>query len=293
MKKIRKAVVPVAGYGTRFLPASKAMPKEMLPVVDKPVIQYVVEELAEAGIEQIIFITSWHKRAIEDHFDRHLELERKLEKSGKLEQLEMIKKLSTLAEFVYVRQKEAKGNGDAILTAEKIVGDEPFVVLWGDDFISADPSRTRQLIDAYNKYGTPILGGVRTDDPEDTKRYGYVKGDEVESGIVKVSELIEKPGPEKAPSNLAVVSGFVFPPEIFKALRECTVEEGKELVWVDGVNKLKEEGVDAHAIEIKGGKYYDCGNILEYLKTNIEVALKRDDIKGEFGQFIKETAEKI
>lgn len=293
MKKIRKAVVPVAGYGTRFLPASKAMPKEMLPVVDKPVIQYVVEELAEAGIEQIIFITSWHKRAIEDHFDRHLELERKLEKSGKLEQLEMIKKLSTLAEFVYVRQKEARGNGDAILTAEKIVGDEPFIVLWGDDFISADPSRTRQLIDAYNKYGTPILGGVRTDDPEDTKRYGYVKGDEVENGIVKVSELIEKPGPEKAPSNLAVVSGFVFPPEIFKALRECTVEEGKELVWVDGVNKLKEEGVDAHAIEIKGGKYYDCGNILEYLKTNIEVALKRDDIKGELGQFIKETAEKI
>jgi UTP--glucose-1-phosphate uridylyltransferase len=293
MKKIRKAVVPVAGYGTRFLPASKAMPKEMLPVVDKPVIQYVVEELVEAGIEQIIFVTSWHKRAIEDHFDRHLELERKLEKAGKTEQLEMIKKLSSMAEFVYVRQKEARGNGDAILTAEKVVGDEPFVVLWGDDFITAQPSRTRQLIEAYNKYGTTILGGVRTSDPEDTKRYGFVKGEEIEKGIVKVDDLIEKPGPENAPSDLAVVSGFVFSPEIFGALHQCTPEEGKELVWVDGVNKLKEDGVGSYAIEIMNGKYYDCGNITEYLKTNVEVALSRPDIKEEFGKFIKEIASKL
>ncbi len=293
MKKIRKAVVPVAGYGTRFLPASKAMPKEMLPVVDKPVIQYVVEELVEAGIEQIIFVTSWHKRAIEDHFDRHLELERKLEKAGKTEQLEMIKKLSSMAEFVYVRQKEARGNGDAILTAEKVVGDEPFVVLWGDDFITAEPSRTRQLIEAYNKYGTTILGGVRTSDPEDTKRYGFVKGEEIEKGIVKVDDLIEKPGPENAPSDLAVVSGFVFPPEIFGALHQCTPEEEKELVWVDGVNKFKEEGTGSYAIEIMNGKYYDCGNITEYLKTNVEVALSRPDIKDEFGKFIKEIAQKI
>lgn len=293
MKRIRKAVVPVAGYGTRFLPASKAMPKEMLPVVDKPVIQYVVEELAEAGIEQVIFVTSWHKRAIEDHFDRHLELERKLEKAGKIELLEKIKKLSEMAEFVYVRQKEARGNGDAILTAEKVVGDEPFIVLWGDDFISAKPSRTTQLIEAYNKYGMTILGGVRTDDPEDTKRYGYAKGEEVENGVIKISELIEKPGPENPPSNLAVVSGFVFTPEIFRALRECKIEEGKELVYVDGVNQLRKEGQDCMAIEIKDGKYYDCGNIIDYLKTNVEMALKRDEIKGEFGEFIKNIAGKL
>lgn len=293
MKKIRKAVVPVAGYGTRFLPASKAMPKEMLPIVDKPVIQYVVEELAEAGIEQIIFVTSWHKRAIEDHFDRHLELEAKLEKAGKLEQLEKIKKLSSLAQFVYVRQKEARGNGDAILTAEKIVGDEPFIVLWGDDFITAEPSRTKQLIEAYNKYETTILGGVRTDNPEDTKRYGFAKGEEVEDGVIKVTDLIEKPGPENPPSNLAIVSGFVFTPDIFRALKECDVAEGNELVYVDGVNQLRKEGQDCMAMEIKGGRYYDCGNVTEYLKTNVEMALKREDINGEFSSFIKETAEKL
>ncbi|MFA4995907.1 MAG: UTP--glucose-1-phosphate uridylyltransferase [Patescibacteria group bacterium] len=293
MKKIRKAVVPVAGYGTRFLPASKAMPKEMLPIVDKPVIQYVVEELAEAGIEQVIFVTSWHKRAIEDHFDRHLELEAKLEKSGKIEQLEKIKRLSELAEFVYVRQKEAKGNGDAILTAEKIVGDEPFVVLWGDDFISAEPSRTKQLIEAYNKYGTMILGGIRTDKPEDTKRYAYAKGEELENGVIKVSDLIEKPGPENLPSNLAIVSGFVFPPEIFKALKEVKVADNAELVYVDGVNQLRKEGQNCMAVEIKNGKYYDCGNITEYLKTNVEMALKRDDINEEFGKFIKEISKNL
>lgn len=290
MKRIRKAVVPAAGYGTRFLPASKAMPKEMLPIVDKPVIQYVVEELAEAGIEQIIIVTGWHKRAIEDHFDRHLELEYKLEVAGKTEQLKTIRDLSNMAEFVYVRQKEANGNGGAILTAKNIVGDEPFVVLWGDDFILAEPSRTKQLIEAYNKYGTTILGGVRTSKPEDYKRYGYAKGEEMADGVIKVSNFIEKPGPENPPSDLAIVSGFVFNPDIFDALESCEPEDGKELVYVDGVNVLRDRGQDAYAIEIRGGRYYDCGNITEYLKTNVEIALKRPDINGEFAKFIKETA---
>ena len=293
MKKIRKAVVPAAGYGTRFLPASKAMPKEMLPIVDKPVIQYVVEELVEAGIEQIIMVTGWHKRAIEDHFDRHLELEHKLMEAGKEEQLEQIKKLSRLAEFVYVRQKEANGNGDAILTAANIVGDEPFVVLWGDDFIVAQPSRTRQLIDAYYKYESTILGAIRTDDPADAKKYAFVKGDEIESGILKISDLIEKPGIENRPSNLAIVSGYVFQPDIFDALRSVKREPGRELVYVDGVNALRDSGQDAYAVEIKGGKYYDCGDITEYLKTNVEMALKRPDINSEFARFIKETAAKL
>lgn len=293
MKKIRKAVIPAAGYGTRFLPETKAMPKEMLPIVDKPVIQYVVEELVEAGIEQIIIVTGWHKRAIEDHFDRHLELEYKLKEAGKLEQLEQVKKISQMAEFVYVRQREQRGNGDAILTAKNIVGDEPFIVFWGDDFILAEPSRARQLIEAYNKYETNILGGVITDDPADTKRYAFAKGEEVEDGVIKVDELIEKPGPDKKPSNLAIVSGFVLKPEIFSAFESIKVPEGKELVYVDGVNKMREEGTPAYAVEIKGGKYYDCGNVTQYLKTNIEMALKRDDINGGFADFIKETASKL
>ncbi len=293
MKKIRKAVVPAAGYGTRFLPASKAMPKEMLPIVDKPVIQYVVEELAEAGIEQIILITGWHKRAIEDHFDRHLELEHKLEQNNKTEQLEKIKKLSRLAEFVYVRQQEANGNGGAILTAKNIVGNEPFIVLWGDDFIIAEPSRTKQLIDAYNEYGSTVMAGIRTSKPEDYNRYGYVKGDEIKNGVVEVKELIEKPGPNNPPSDLAVVSGFIFNPDIFNALENFNVMPGKELYWADGVNGLMKEGQKSYAVEIKGGRYYDCGNITEYLKTNVEMALQRDDINNEFIQFIKKTAEKL
>lgn len=293
MKKIRKAVIPAAGYGTRFLPETKAMPKEMLPIVDKPVIQYVAEELAEAGIEQIILVTGWHKRAIEDHFDRHLELENKLQSSGKTEQLEMIRKISSMAEFVFVRQQEANGNGGAILTAKNIVGDEPFVVLWGDDFIVAEPSRTKQMIAAYEKYGTSILGGIRTNKPEDTKRYGFVGGEQIEDGVIKVKSFIEKPGPEHVPSDLAVVSGMVLTPEIFDALESYTPEEGKELIYVDGVNVMRERGIDSHAVEIKGGKYYDCGSITEYLKTNVEMALKRDDINGEFKDFIREIADKL
>lgn len=293
MPKIRKAVVPAAGYGTRFLPASKAMPKEMLPIVDKPVIQYVVEELVEAGIEQIILITGWHKRAIEDHFSRHLELEYKLAQAGKLEHLDTIKKVSDMAEFVFVRQKEANGNGAAILTAKNIVGKEPFVVLWGDDFIMAEPSRTKQLLAAYEKYGTTILGGIRTSKPEDAKRYGFAKGPEVEPGIIKIEELIEKPGVDNLPSNLAIVSGSIYNYDIFEALEKVKVEPGKELVYVDGVNVLRQEGKDAYAIEIKGGKYYDCGNIMEYLKTNVEMALRRPDINGEFADFIKDTAQTL
>jgi len=293
MQKIRKAVIPAAGYGTRFLPATKAMPKEMLPIVDKPVIQYIVEELVEAGIEQIIIITGWHKRAIEDHFDRHLELEYKLKEAGKLEQLDQIKKISTMAEFVYVRQKEQRGNGDAILTAKNVVGDEPFVVCWGDDFIAAEPSRTKQLIAAYEKYGTNILGCVKTDDPADTLKYGYVGGETVADGVIKVGELIEKPGINKAPSNLAAVSGFVFVPEFFKAIEKSTPEPGKELVWVDGINTMRAEGIDSYGVEIKGGKYYDCGNVTQYIKTNIEMALKRPDIEPDLAAYIKELSKTL
>lgn len=291
--KIRKAVVPAAGYGTRFLPATKSIPKEMLPIVDKPTIQYVVEELVEAGIEQIIIVSGWHKRAIEDHFDRHLELEQKLEETGKTEYLEMIKKVSNMAEFVYVRQKEMRGNGDAILTAKNIVGNEPFIVHWADEFIKSTPSSTKQLMDAYEKYGTSILAGVRTDKPEDSKRYGFVSGPEVDEGVIKLENLIEKPGEENKPSNLAIVSSYIFVPEIFDALASCDVKPGKELVWVDGINALREKGIESHALEIKNGKYYDCGNITEYMKTNIELALEREDVRPELSKFIKDIASRI
>jgi len=293
MQKIRKAVIPAAGYGTRFLPVTKAMPKEMLPIVDKPVIQYIVEELVEAGIEQIIIITGWHKRAIEDHFDRHLELEYKLKEAGKTNQYEQIKKISTMAEFVYIRQKEQKGNGDAILTAKNVVGEEPFIVCWGDDFISAEPSRAKQLIAAYEKYGTNILGCVKADAPGDALKYGYVGGEEIADGVIKVDELIEKPGEGNCPSNLAAVSGFVFVPEFFKAIEKSTPEPGKELVWVDGVNTMRAEGIDSYAVEIKGGKYYDCGNVTQYLKTNIEMALKRPDIEPDLAAYIKELSKTL
>lgn len=289
-KKVRKVVIPAAGYGTRFLPATKAQPKEMLPVVDKPIIQYVVEEAVEAGITQVILVTGSHKRAIEDHFDRNLELEARLEKDGKVKELEEIKRISDLADFVYVRQKEALGNGHALLVAKEVVGDEPVVMLWGDDFITANPSRTRQMIEAYEKYGTSILSAIRTKDPEDTKKYGYVGGKEVEAGVFEVSEFIEKPGPQNAPSDMAIVSGFLFTPDIFEALERAipqTIDQGKELYYVDGVNNLTKDGKKVHAVEIKNSTYYDCGSKVGYLKTVVDHGLSHADTNGEFRAYLK------
>jgi UTP--glucose-1-phosphate uridylyltransferase len=289
-KKVRKAVIPAAGFGTRFLPATKAQPKEMLPIVDKPIIQYVVEELVDAGIEQIILVTGWHKRAIEDHFDKHFELEARLEKDGKIEQLNEIRRISELCDFVYVRQKEALGNGHALLMAKEVVGDEPVIMLWGDDFISATPSRTKQLLEAYEKYGTTILSAIKTTNPEDTKRYGFVGGREIAPGVIDVDKFVEKPGPENVPSDLAIVSGFIFTPDIYQALEAAipeTIEKGKELYYVDGVNKMMKDGHRVHAVEIKNAKYHDCGNKLEYLKTVVEFGLKHDDLRDEFAKYLK------
>lgn len=286
--KITKAVVPVAGYGTRFLPATKAMPKEMMPIIDKPVIQIVVEELVEAGIKQIVLVTGWHKRAIEDHFDNHLELEAKLKEAGKSDLLKKIREISKMAEFVYVRQKAQRGNGDAILCAKNIIGNQPFVVLWGDDFIAAQPSRTKQMLAAYQKYQGTIMSAIRTEKKEDTFKYGFVKGEKVGKGVIRVSQLIEKPGPAKAPSDLAVVSGFIFPPQIFSALeaRSREISDNEELVWLDGVELIKEK-IPAYSIEIKSGRYYDCGSKLEYLKTNVEFGLKRAEFKEEFRDYLR------
>lgn len=269
------------------------MPKEMLPIVDKPVIQYVVEEAVAAGIEDVIIVTGSSKRAIEDHFDTpNADLMRNLERGKKEKLIEEVSKLSELANFIYVRQKGPLGNATPILNARNIIGDEPFLVLWGDDFIMAEPSRTTQLIKAYEKYGSSVLSAMKKPSATDANRYGYVGGKEVEKGIIKVSEIIEKPGPDKMPSDYAVISGYIFTPEIFDCIEEMIAKEetgaGGEYVYTDALNKLRERGQDVYAVEIENGKYYDTGNKLEYMKTVVELGLKHPDINGEFRKFIKE-----
>jgi len=276
LQKVRKAVIPAAGFGTRFLPQTKAMPKEMLPIVDKPVIQIVVEELVDAGITEIIIVTGYHKRSIEDHFDHNFELETELERGNKFDYLEEVQRISNLANFYYLRQKGPKGNATPIWNAREIIGNEPFLVFWGDDFIKATPSRAKQLIAAYEKYGTVVLGGVTARRDDDYNRYGFAAGEQMEDGAIKVEDLIEKPGKENAPSDLAIVSGQVYNPDIFDAIEEANRrrEEGKELVYIDAINILREQGQAVHAVPIVGGKYYDCGNVLEYLKTVIELGME-------------------
>lgn len=288
--RIRKAVIPVAGFGTRFLPQTKAMPKEMLPIVDKPVVQYVVEELVEAGIEQIILVTGWHKRAIEDHFDRHFELEAKLEKASKEKELAEVRRLPELAQFIYVRQKETRGNGDAVLAAEAVVGDEPFLVCWGDEIIGGSPSRATQMLAAFEKYQATIIPAFKVDyDPDAPKKYGYIGGEEISDGIMKVNKVVEKPGIGNTPSPYAAISGAVFTHDIFPALREAEkkLSEGQELVYVDGINVLLAEAKPVYAAEMKGCKHYDCGTKLSYLKTVVELALQHEEFNGEFATFLK------
>ncbi|OGK18323.1 UTP--glucose-1-phosphate uridylyltransferase [Candidatus Roizmanbacteria bacterium RIFCSPLOWO2_12_FULL_40_12] len=285
--KITKAVIPAAGFGTRFLPQTKAMPKEMLPIVDKPVIQYVVEEAVEAGVQDIIIVTGSNKRAIEDHFDAPDEdLLKNLQEGKKEDRITEVKKISELANFVYVRQKGPYGNATPIKCAEHVVENEPFLVLWGDDFVVAKPSRAQQLIDAYDKYQATILCGIKTDDPEDANRYGFVEGEEVEKGIWKVRRLIEKPGPGKAPSNLAIVSGYVLTPDIFPILNSQKPGKGGEYYLPEAIDLLAQHK-PVYAVEIQNGKYYDTGNKLAYLKTVVEMALQHPNINGEFKKFLK------
>ncbi|HEX5430003.1 MAG TPA: UTP--glucose-1-phosphate uridylyltransferase [Patescibacteria group bacterium] len=296
-KKVRKAIIPAAGYGTRFLPATKAQPKEMLPVVDKPIIQYVVEDAVSAGIEDIIIVTGWHKRSIEDHFDYPFELEKRLEASGKESELEQIRKIAEMANFHYVRQKGPLGNATPIWNARHIVGDEPFLVLWGDEFIDAHPTRSQQLTAAYEKLGgSAVLAAIRKNSPEDYKRYGYAAGKELESGVLKIEDIVEKPGVGKIDSPYAVVSAAVYDPEMFSAIEEAMrdFEAGKlsrELVYVDAVNILLKRQKACWAVEIQNGKYYDCGNKLEYLKTVVEMGLQHPDLKKDFLRYLVDMTE--
>lgn len=287
-KKIRKAVIPAAGFGTRFLPQTKAMPKEMLPVVDKPVIQYVVEEAVEAGIEDIVIVTGALKRAIEDHFDvLNQDLIKNLIDGGKEELLEETRKIANLANFIYVRQKGPYGNGTPVLAAEPIIENEPFAVLWGDEFIYSKPARLAQMTAVYEKYGGIVISGVRIEKKEDLKRYGIADIEPVEGNVFKINNIVEKPNPDEAPSQIATHGAYILPPEIFPALRDLVPGKGGEIWLVDAINKLRDEGVPVYGVEIENGKYYDTGSKLEYMKTVVEFALNHPGINGEFKEFLK------
>lgn len=291
MKKITKALIPAAGFGTRFLPQTKAMPKEMMPLVDKPIIQRVVEELVEAGIETIVIVTGWNKRSIEDHFDNNSELEYLLEKNNKTKELEMVKKISSMAEFVYLRQKGPMGTGTPVLNAKHIMGDDPFLVFWGDEFVDAAPkSRATQLIEAYDKYQTMILGLLTYDNDDGLSRYGYIGGEKIEEGVCKVSKIVEKPGSrDRAPSNLVGNGGIVATADIYQPLQKMLANQsyGAELYLTLATQKLVDMGTPVHGIEIKNGIYRDTGNKLEYLKTVTQYALNHEEFGNEFAQYLK------
>ena len=284
-QKIRKAVIPAAGFGTRFLPQTKAMPKEMLPVVDKPIIQYVVEELVASGITDIVIVTGWHKRSIEDHFDYPNELIYNLEQQNKHKQLEEVKRVAELANFIYIRQKGPYGNGTPILCARPVIGNEPFVAIWGDEFIYADPPRAKQCIDVFNKYEDPVISAVRVA-KEEVSRYGIVDAINVEDNIWQIKKMVEKPSVEEAPSNIAAHGCYVLTPDIFSALENLTPGKGGEIWLTDAIKKLMEDR-PVYAVEIKNGRYYDTGNKLDYLKTVVEFALRHPDVNGEFRDYIR------
>lgn len=291
MKKITKVVIPVAGSGTRFLPATKAMPKEMLPIVDKPIIQYIVEEAVQSGIKDIIMVTGWHKRSIEDHFDYPFELEKRLIEAGKENQAKQVRDIANLANFVYIRQKGPYGNGTPVLNARHIIGNEPFAVMWGDEFIYSDPPRLKQVIEAYEKHGKPCISAVRVPE-EKTSKYGIADISPVEGNVFKINAIVEKPKPGEAPSNLAAHGAYILPPEIFDILEETPLGHGNELWLADALSTLAKK-TDVYAVEIKKGTYYDTGNKLEYLKTVVEFALRHPDVKDEFREYLRDVSKEL
>jgi UTP--glucose-1-phosphate uridylyltransferase len=288
---IKKAVIAAAGFGTRFLPQTKAMPKEMLPLVDKPIIQHIVEELAEAGIEDIVIVTGYHKRSIEDHFDRiSADLRSNLKHGGKTELLEQINKISELANFAYIRQKGPYGTGTPVLNAAHLIGNEPFIYIYADDFVEAAPSRFQQLLKVYAQYGGSVLTCVERDSDEDYGRYGYVSGKKLEKGLLEMATIIEKPGSrQKSPSSLASVSGYLLDPVIFKYLEKnmASYDSSEEFKLQDAIQDMINDSHSVYACKIQNGSYYDTGNKLEYLKTVVDFALKNKEVGEEFKQYLR------
>ncbi len=287
-REITKVVIPAAGWGTRFLPATKAMPKEMLPIIDKPVIQYVVEEAVASGIKDVILITGGQKRAIEDHFDRSGDLENFLEAQGKTESLVAIKEIAKMANFLYIRQKsDHYGNAMPVLAAKPAINDEYFAVMWGDEFIMANPPRLQQIIDTHKKYGGAVISGVRIESQDNVSRYGIADMEPVENGIFRIKKIVEKPIPSEAPSNLATHGAYILPPEIFDVIEKLEPSKGNEVWLIDAINQMIQGGFPVYACEIKNGKYYDTGNKAEYLKTVIEFALNHPNFSKDIKEYIK------
>jgi UTP--glucose-1-phosphate uridylyltransferase len=292
MARVRKAVIAAAGFGTRFLPQTKAMPKEMLPIVDKPIIQYIVEELVDAGIEDIIIVTGYHKRSIEDHFDHmSADLRLNLKQGNKLELLEQTKKISDLANFAYIRQKGPYGNATPLLNAEHLIGDEPFIYAFADDFVKAEPSRFKQIVEIHKDHGGNVLTSVKRNRPKDYKKYGYVIGEKKSDNLTAVSKIIEKPYiPEMAEgSELASVSGYVFEPELFKYLQQDKekISNDEEFIMQPALGRMIKDGHKVWALEIQNGVFYDTGDKLEYVKTVVDFALEHEDIGQDVRDFLK------
>lgn len=285
MKKIRKAVIPAAGLGTRFLPYTKAEPKEMLPIVDTPTIQYIIQEAIDSGIEEILIITGRNKKSIEDHFDKAYELETELLKSGKTKMLEEVQKISNMANIHSVRQKEAKGLGHAINCAKAFVGDEPFAVLLGDDVVYSDKKPCLgQLIDVYNKYGCSVLG-VQTVPHSEISKYGCVDGEMIENRTYTVKNLVEKPKMEEAPTDVAILGRYIITPEIFDILSETKPGAGGEIQLTDALRTLaKDKAMYAYDFE---GRRYDVGDKQGFLEATVEYALRREDLKDKFSSYLK------
>jgi len=286
-----KAVVPVAGWGTRFLPATKAMPKEMLPIVDKPVIQYIVEELLDAAIQDIVFVTGRHKRAIEDHFDINPDLELHLEKAGKKELLEMVRRISHLVNPIFIRQKEQRGLGHAVLTARPAIGEtEPFIVSLGDIVIKGINS-VRELVKIYNRYGKSVIALFQVP-REEVSKYGIARVRRIDEHTLLVEDIVEKPSPEEAPSNYAVVGRYLFTPSLWGKLEKTKPGKGGEIQLTDAIRELLQEEA-VYAFEVPYEAVFDTGNKLDYLKTVITFALEREDLREELIKFIKEKVENL
>ncbi|WP_199533652.1 UTP--glucose-1-phosphate uridylyltransferase GalU [Romboutsia maritimum] len=286
---VKKAIIPAAGLGTRFLPATKSQPKEMLPIVDKPTLQYIIEEAINSGIEEILIITGRNKKSIEDHFDKSVELELELEQKGKTEMLEMVRDISNMVNIHYIRQKEPKGLGHAIYCAKSFIGNEPFAVLLGDDIVDSQTPCLKQLINAYDEYKTSILG-VQEVAKEDTCKYGILDVKHIEDKVYKVKDMIEKPAVEEAPSNIAILGRYIITPEIFNILENQEPGKGGEIQLTDALKTLGErEAIYAYNFE---GRRYDVGDKLGFLEATIDFALKRDELKNELMEYMEKVVQK-
>lgn len=284
--RIRKAIIPAAGLGTRFLPATKAQAKEMLPIVDKPALQYIVEEALASGIEEILIITGRNKTSIENHFDKSVELELVLEKKKNLEMLKEIRRITDMVNIHYIRQKEANGLGHAIYCAKTFIGNEPFAVLLGDDIVDGGlKPGIRELMDSFDKYQSPILG-VQEIDPEDVDKYGIVNVETLEGNIYSVSNLVEKPSLGSVDSNIAIIGRYIITPDIFEKLEDLEAGSGGEIQLTDALIKLLDDR-KIYAQKISGRRY-DVGDKLGFLKATVEFALKREELKDDFRLFLEE-----